>query len=214
MGAIRLISPPMYSLDGIKLRFEVTDTDGLHQAQLLAVKIVEGGGSVGTHRDYRLFDCKQLNGETSTIEFISEELTVEPVDRIALQIIDVNGNITWATFAVDIASILPDPQVVSIPDANLAAAVQTELGLEHNVPITDREMKKLRNLEYLGPDLRDDQKIGDLTGLEAATNLEVLNLYANQIRDLSPLAGLQKLSTLTLLTIRLRTSVHLKVYKN
>ena len=197
-GAIRLISSPMYSPDGIKLRFEVTDTDGLHHAQLLVVKIVEGGGSVGTYRDYRLFDCKQLNGETSTIEFISEELTVEPVDRIALQIIDVNGRITWATFAVDIASILPDPQVVSIPDANLAAVVRTELGLEHNVPITDREMKKLRNLEYLGPDLRDDQKIGDLTGLEAATNLEKLNLYANQIRDLSPLAGLQKLSTLTL----------------
>ena len=197
-GAIRFISPPMYSPDGIKLRFEVTDTDGLHQAQLLAAKIVEGGGSVGTYRDHRLSDCERLSGTTSPIEFISEALIVEPVDRITLQIIDVNGSFTWATFPVDIASELPPPEIVSIPDPNLATALRKELALAPGAPITNWEMRRLRSLQYLGPDLRDDQKISNLTGLEAATNLEVLNLYANQIRDISPLEGLQKLSTLTL----------------
>ena len=201
-GAIRLISPPtktaqMYSPDGIKLRFEVTDTDGLYQTQLLVVEIAEGA-SVGTYRAHKLFDCKQLNGETSTVEFISEALTIEPIDRITLQISDVNGSITWATFPVDIDSVLPPPEIVSIPDSNLVSAVRKELALAPGDLITNWDMQRLRNLQYTGPDLRDDQKIGNLTGLEAATNLEVLNLYANRIRDLSPLEGLQKLSTLTL----------------
>ena len=196
-GEIRLISPPMYSPGGIKLRFEVTDTDGLHQTQLLVVEIVEGG-SAGTYRAHKLFDYERLSGTTSTIEFISEALIAEPIDRITLQIIDVNGNITWATFLVDIASQLPPPEIVSIPDPNLATALRKELALAPGAPITNWEMRRLRSLQYLGPDLRDDQKINNLTGLEAATNLEVLNLYANQIRDLSPLASLQKLSTLTL----------------
>ncbi|MDD9975729.1 MAG: leucine-rich repeat domain-containing protein, partial [Candidatus Poribacteria bacterium] len=187
-GEIRLISTPTYSPEGVRFRFEVADTNGLHQAQLLLPAAL---GEI-------LSDCKQLEGETSTIEFISTELTIEPVDSVMLQIIDVNGNITWATFSTDITSILPAAQIISIPDANLATAVRTELGLGPNAPITDREIKKLRRLEYPAPDLRDNQKIGDLTGLEAATNLESLNLYANRIRDLSALGGLQKLSTLTL----------------
>ena len=103
-GNIRLISTPTYNAEGISIGFEVTDADGLHQAQLLVPGIHEGiyWGA------YRLFGCKQLNGDTSdTIEFISEALIAEPADRITLQIIDVNGNITWATFLVDIASAVP-----------------------------------------------------------------------------------------------------------
>ena len=188
-GEIQLISTPTYSPEGVKFRFKVADADGLHQAQLLLPAAL---GEI-------LSGCKQLEGETnSTIEFASTELTIEPVDSVMLQIIDVNGNITWATFSTDIASILPAAQIISIPDANLATAVRTELGLGHSVPIRDTDMKKLRNLRYSGHDLRDAQKIGDLTGLEGATNLEMLNLYANRITDLSPLASLQKLSTLTL----------------
>jgi len=187
-GEIRLISTPTYSREGVRFHFEVADASGLHQAQLLLPAAL---GEI-------LSDCKQLQGETRTIEFISTELTIEPVDSVMLQIIDVDGNITWATFRVDIASLLPPPKVVSIPDANLATAIRTELGLEQTDPITDRGMKKLRSLRYPGPDLSDDEKIGDLTGLEAATNLESLHLYANRIRDLSPLEGLQKLSTLSL----------------
>ena len=187
-GEIQLISTPTYSPEGVRFRFEVADTNGLHQAQLLLPAAL---GEL-------LSDCKQLEGETSTIEFISTELAIEPVDSVMLQIIDVDGNITWATFSTDIASLLPAAQVISIPDANLATAVRTELGLVPNAPITNREMKKLRRLEYSAPDLRDNEKIEDLAGLEEATNLESLDLYANRIRDLSALEGLQKLSTLSL----------------
>ena len=130
-GEIRLTSTPTYSPEGVRFRFEVTDTNGLHQAQLLLPAAL---GEL-------LSDCKQLEGEESTIEFISTELTIEPVDSVMLQIIDVDGNITWATFSTDIASLLPAAQIISIPDANLAAAIRTELGLEHSTPITDRKIK-------------------------------------------------------------------------
>ena len=94
-GEIQLLSIRTYNQDVISLRFKVTDTDGLHQAQLLVPTILgrtkwRGWGA------YRLFDCERLSGETSTIESVVR--TAEIVDRVTLQIIDVNGNITWATF--------------------------------------------------------------------------------------------------------------------
>ena len=189
-GDIQLISTPTYSTEGINIGFEVTDADGLHQAQLLVPEIYEGT-SWGA---YRLFGCKKLNGETSTIEFISEALIVEPVDRITLQIIDVNGSITWATLPVDIASIVPSPKVVSIPDPNLAAAIRTELKLTIDDDLTDRAMQTLRWLNL------DDQRITNIAGLEHATQLQGLFLGKNQIDNYAPLAQLPKLTTLYLWT--------------
>ena len=93
-GEIQLLPMQTYNQDTISLRFQVTDPDGLHQAQLLVPTILEEGGWGA----YRLFDCKQLNGQTNTIE--STVRTVEIVDKVTLQIIDVNGNITWATFPI------------------------------------------------------------------------------------------------------------------
>ena len=185
-GHIRLLVPPTYSPAGINLRFEVTDPDGLHQAQLIVPENLENG-SWGA---YRLFDCKRLNSKTSTVEFISPELVIEPVDRVTLQIMDVNGNITWATFLTDIAALLPPPKVVSIPDRNLAAAVREALGLSANAPITDQAMQRLTRL-----DARRSQ-IKNLTGLEHATRLVELALFHNQIQDVSPLAGLTQLQRL------------------
>ena len=141
---------------------------------------------------YHLLECKSLNGETVTIEIISEALTREPVDRITLQIIDVNGSITWATFPVDIAPLLPPPQVVSIPDANLAKTVRKALDLSPNAPITDHEMWRLIELNAT------KSQIKNLTGLEHAVQLRRLDLWKNQILDLHPLANLKNLESLIL----------------
>ena len=83
-GEIRLTSTPTYSPEGVRFRFEVTDTNGLHQAQLLLPAAL---GEL-------LSDCKQLEGEESTIEFISTELTIEPVDSVMLQIQAANVTLT------------------------------------------------------------------------------------------------------------------------
>ena len=187
-GSIQLISKPRYSSDGISIRFKVMDADGLHQAQLLGAEMTEQG----TWKDYKLFDCKQLKGKTSTIEFISQTLTIEPVDNIMLQIIDVNGGITWATFLTDIGSIIPRPKTISVPDKNLKKAIQEKLGLNPHANITDRDMKTFRSLKL------EDKGITNLSGLEHATELEHLLLGRNKISNYAPLAQLSKLKRLFL----------------
>ena len=183
-GNIQLISAPTYSPEGITLRFEVTDADGLHQAQLL----VPEDGSWGP---WKLIGSQTLDGQTQRVEFLSSELTSAP-ERVMLQFMDDLGNITWATFLVDIASLLPPPKVVSIPDRNLAAAVRKALDLGANARITDQAMQRLTRL-----DARKSQ-IKNLTGLEHATRLVELALFHNQIQDVSPLAGLIHLQRLYL----------------
>ena len=91
------------------------------------------------------------------------------------------------------------PKVVSIPDANLAAAIREEIG---NVITTDT----ILNLTRLDAPNRG---ITDLTGLEHAHNLRELNLgyeyidgegsvNSNTILDFSPIAGLIRLTRLNL----------------
>ena len=183
-GNIQPISPPTYSPKGITLRFEVTDADGLHQAQLL----VPEDGSWGP---WELIGCKALDGQTQQVEFLSSELTSAP-EKVMLQFMDDLGNITWATFLVDIAAVLPTPKVVSIPDRNLAAAVRKALGLGATATITDQAMKALTRL-----DARESQ-IKNLTGLEHATRLVELALFHNQIQDVSSLERLTELQRLYL----------------
>ena len=99
-GKIELLSIRAYSKDATSLRFKVTDPDGLHQAQLLLPEILDGTG----WGPYRLFDCQLLNGKTRTIE--SAVRTAEIADRVTLQIMDVNGNITWATFPIQLDALV------------------------------------------------------------------------------------------------------------
>ena len=82
-GNIQLISDPIYSAEGIALHFQVTDTDGLHQAQLL----VPEDGSWGP---WKLIGCQALDGQTQRVEFLSAELTAAP-ERVMLQFMDDLG---------------------------------------------------------------------------------------------------------------------------
>ena len=112
---------------------------------------------------------------------------------------------TWTSkfseivFALDFpdVAISVDPQTeripgasVYIPDPNLRAFIEENLGKIPNTPITVEEMTTLEVLRA------EDKGISDLTGLESATNLGRLEIQGNQISDLSPLAGLTKLKNL------------------
>ena len=71
---IQMLTPFASPPYAIGLRFEVTDSDGVHQAQLLTpttIRRQELGQS-------KLLNCKRLNGETDTIEieFVTSQLTV------------------------------------------------------------------------------------------------------------------------------------------
>ena len=176
-------SPP----NAIRLRFEVTDADGLHQAQLLTP-------SDGFFDDFNaaLTDCKRLNGESrTTIEFVTTELMNSyPDSFVGLHVIDINGNITYKHFDIEIASLLPANKVVSIPDAKLAAVVRSALGLSPRDDITQADMWRLKELWAI------EREIKSLTGIEQAKGLRRLNLDKNQISDLTPLTGLTSLVSL------------------
>ena len=77
-----------------------------------------------------------------------------------------------------------------MPDPNLRQAVRAALELPDDIPLTQLEMKRLTGLDAA------DSQLTDLTGLEHAMNLTWLDLGVNEIRDISPLAGLIRLEAL------------------
>ena len=81
---------------------------------------------------------------------------------------------------------------VTIPDTGLRRAITVALGKRADDPVTRRELSTLSRLTA-----RSSQ-IVDLTGLEWATGLRVLELATNSISDISPLAGLTGLEQLNL----------------
>ena len=81
-------------------------------------------------------------------------------------------------------------QTVNIPDTNLRAAIAEALDKAPSAVITAGEIATLRRFEA------EDVGIRDLTGLEAATNLEEVRLNHNLISDLSLLARLPRLHTI------------------
>ena len=83
-------------------------------------------------------------------------------------------------------------QVVNIPDPNLRASIEAELGKASGTTITAGEMATLTELNAR------DASISDLTGLEFAANLTTLRLHNNRITDISQLSSLTELRGLYL----------------
>ncbi len=91
---------------------------------------------------------------------------------------------------------------ITIPDVNLRAVIEDSLDKARGEAITAAEMATLTRLEA------PNSRIRDLTGIEYATELTVLNLgyvlansgrvNSNSISDLSPLSSLIKLTELNL----------------
>ena len=80
-------------------------------------------------------------------------------------------------------------QVVDVPDPALDRLIRQKLRIRSDRPITQDDMLNLR--DYL--DAGGNIGITDITGLEYAKNLTVLNLYHNPISDISPIAGMERL---------------------
>ncbi|KAF0094043.1 MAG: putative internalin A [Puniceicoccaceae bacterium 5H] len=98
----------------------------------------------------------------------------------------------------------PASVVVNIPDPTLEAKVKEELGIGDR-QLTQADMLELTELnlsyeEYTESDVR----IQSIEGLQYATNLEVLELGDNDISDITPLQGLEQLSSLSLNGNKLR----------
>ena len=182
-----LVSPP----NTIRLRFEITHSARLHQAQLL------------TNDPTTLIDCKPLNENKGTIEFDTTEL-VPGSEYVHLKVIDEYGNFTRQRFLLDIDALFTDSETLLIPDANLAAAIRERLGLAPGSSITELDMLGLKRLNNSALQITDgypfssdpEKAIKDLTGLQHATNLEYLGLEFNEVEDITPLTGLTQLRNL------------------
>ena len=186
-----LVSPP----NVIRLRFEISNPNGINQVQLFAPELTAGSYKYGG-----LLGCKHLNGNSHGIaEFVTTGLT--PNNKlVSLATIDVHGNVTRShSFQIDITSLLPRSETISIPDPHLAAAVQREIGNA----TTTHTMLDLWELNVI------NNGITDLTGIEYAHNLSSLNLGAeyiegkgyvnsNTVSNLQPLSGLTNLTWLGL----------------
>ena len=166
----------------IRIQFEVTDSDGLHHAQLSRLSFYDAG----------VIDCKKLNGKETTVEFVTTHVIGGIGESVQLRIIDRDGNFTSHTFPIDITDLLPHPEIVSIPDPKLALALRETLDLTPDDTITQLVMRRLILFNASG------RQITDLTGLEHAHNVSDLWLDNNQIRDLTPLSGLTELTLLEL----------------
>ncbi len=108
---------------------------------------------------------------------------------------DLNGDgeIGFADFVIFAEVFGSDASsFVSIPDANLRAAIEAALGKASGAPITVAEIKRLTALNAW------EAGISELTGLETATNLTDLSLGLNRITDLSALSNLTNLTSLNL----------------
>ena len=179
------------SPNAIRLRFEITDPDGLHQAQLY--NNLSGEGSIIYPS---VIDCKKLKGTSGIVEFITTDLTPKNED-VTLRVIDVHGNFRNHNFPIDVIPLFSTTKVVEIPDVNLATAIKEALNLSPSAVLT---LHTMLDLTYLHAPTR---QIRDLAGIEYATNLQYLllgylDLAENQIQDITPLTTLKKLVHLTL----------------
>ena len=180
--SVQMLPPSPAGPLAIRFRFNISDTDGLHQVMF--------HGGYG-QRDNGLTECKELNGYSSTVEFITNEFDLDNTSEYELLIIDKYGNFRYHGFEVRPTDVLPS-EVVPIPDVNLAAAIREVLKLAPDSTITQLDMLGLQLLYARG------RQITDLTGLEYAINLLALGLYDNQIEDITPLSKLTKLYDLRL----------------
>ena len=78
-------------------------------------------------------------------------------------------------------------EVVNIPDKYLVKSIQKQLNKTGDITLGD--MRSLTTLTLDG--------VEDLTGLEYARNLETLSMDYNEVKDLRPLANLNKLNNLS-----------------
>ena len=175
---VEMLPPLSVPPHAIRLRFELSDPDGLHQAQLHNAS----GEAIGS---------QGVEGPDATVEFVTTDVAEAPANGVSLRVVDVHGNVTCQEHPIDITMLLPQ-ESVSIPNANLGSLVRESLGLGSDDGVTQLDMLRLMGFEATG------LEIAVIAGLESTVSLKELFLSDNQIEDLSPIAGSTILEALDL----------------
>ena len=176
--------------DDIRFKFNITDSDGLHQAQLHYPESHDSPFS-------KLLDFKSLSGNNEMIIF-DTSLLAPDTSAVWLRTIDKRGYFTQKKFSISTTSLFPAAKSVTIPDTNLANAIRKVLSLSTENSITQLDMLNLTSLNPNGIVDLSEHQITNLTGIEYASNLTGISLSKNQIKDISPLAKLKNIRIIKL----------------
>lgn len=130
--AIQMLSFEEKSTDKIRFRFQVSDADGLVQAQLLTLTTADPVAA----GDAELIACQSLTGKYSTLTFVTTELTVRPVDVVSLRVLDKKGNVASQTFPIQRGSA-PGPKIggpwlwIIVPTGERGGATAAKSGIDY-----------------------------------------------------------------------------------
>ena len=210
----------------------ITDLSFLHSLGALTRLSLKGSGIVDVSPLEHLVNLTNLGLQSNSIVDVSPLRSLVNLTILALQsnsIVDVSPlvdlvNLTYLGLfdnpildtsplypltqqdpPVDIDIEVVVPEIVSVPDANLASGLRSALGLASDADITSGDMARLTSLTTL-----PFVVLKDLTGLEYAINLTALfSQLGNQsqtaslsetesLSDLSPLEGLTSLTDLVI----------------
>ena len=118
---LEMLTPLALPSHTIRLRFEIADADGLHQAQLI-IPVAIGDPADGV----KLHGCQALDGEIGRIEFTTTEVTPGFATEVTLRVIDVYGNFRQETYPIgvnDVAYVdVNSDGVVDVDDLVLVAS--------------------------------------------------------------------------------------------
>ena len=176
---IQMLTPSTYlpQAKNFTLQFEVTDPDGIHQAQLL-LPATAADPAPGI----KLHSCKNLNAQNSTLEFSTPILTTRQANDIALQVIDVYGNIRRQNYTLK-------------ADRSLISGNNADVNKDGRIDISDLVLvasnfgKTIKGQVNRNPDVNRD----------GIVNIADLLLVASLLPDVSaaPALHTQEMHTLT-----------------
>ena len=192
---LRMLTPSSYHPDAenLTVRFEVTDVDGIHQIQLLVPTTSEDPAS-----GVKLHSCRDGHDQSSTFEFDTPTLTAHQVNTIALQVIDMHGNITRQeyTLSADDTLAIQNPMdvnsdgVVNIQDLVSVASNFGQTG-ENSADVNNDGVVNISDLILVASALGDGAAAApilhpsDLEGLTASDVQQMLT-QARQISRTDP----------------------------
>ncbi|RKU25715.1 hypothetical protein C6497_15245 [Candidatus Poribacteria bacterium] len=173
--SLQSLTPLVYypSSDKYSLIFQITDLDGLHQVQLL-IPTSANDPSDGI----KLQSCHRIDAISKAIEFDLSFLTSNQNNTIALQVIDVYGNITKQEYVIRAdASISTDNFLDvngdGIIDVNDLVIVAVNFG------------KTIINDIFPNPDVNRDGKVDILDLLLVVHELDIDSAAAPSIKSIN-----------------------------
>ena len=223
-GSVGSVSFEVY-VDGMKkfdsglmtsresMKYLEVDINGAKELKLV---VTDGGNGIGsdhgTWGDAKLHFAKEIQGNYEELEALVEEAKnyekdkyteesfslfvailnkaeVVLADKISTQD-EISSMIAELYEAIsNLEEYVDLNEIITIKDDNLRNSIKEELNLSTD-NITIGDMYKLTNLSSSG------KWITSLEGLEYAKNLESLDISYNEVKDLSPLKNLKKLTDL------------------